>query len=442
MTSRPLIQAQPPLQFVPPALNPWLVALLPMALPLWLRWQTPLAAIRTEQVERLVDLYRDFQAGKVRFLLAFRHPSTYDPFAMGYLLSQAVPRVARERGVALKEPIHAFFLYDRGIPLWAGRAVGWLLPRLGGTSIQRGKLDRLGLRSARELFVNGPLPLMAAPEGGTNGHSEIVSPLEPGIAQLGFWCAEDLAAAGRSEAVFIVPVGIQYSYLQPPWQALDRLLAELERDTGLASMSGLDRYERLLRVGDRILGQVENFYSRFYQRKLEVQPDFAARLTALLEAALQVAEQFFDLPGKGSLIDRCRRIEQAGWERIFRDELGNLSPTERGLANLIAEETDLRMWHMRLVESFVAVTGSYVRSKPTADRFAETALIAQRTVRRLKGEDPLQVPSLGQQQVRVSVGEPLSVSERFAAYKSNRQGAKQAVATLTSDLQAALEGLI
>ncbi len=98
----------------------------------------------------------------------------------------------RKTGVRLQSPIHAHFMYDRGIPLWAGPFMGWLYSRLGGTPILRGKVDRMGLRSARNLFANGVFPIAAAPEGATNGHTEIVSPLEPGISQLGFWCVEDL----------------------------------------------------------------------------------------------------------------------------------------------------------------------------------------------------------------------------------------------------------
>jgi len=44
-------------------------------------------------------------------------------------------------------------------------------------------MDRL---RTRDLFANGKLPMTVAPEGATNGHSEIVSPLERGVAQLGF----------------------------------------------------------------------------------------------------------------------------------------------------------------------------------------------------------------------------------------------------------------
>ena len=190
-----IVHVQPPLKFIPPALNPFVLRVGQLVLPTWLRWRTNITHIEAENVETLVELYQQFQAGKIRFLMAFRHPSTNDPLCMGYL-SQLVPQVARQQGVSLQQPIHAHFIYDRGIPLWAGAWVGWLYSHVGGTPIHRGKLDRTGLRSVRNLFANASLPMAAAPEGATNGHNEIVSPLEPGIAQMGFWCVEDLLKAG------------------------------------------------------------------------------------------------------------------------------------------------------------------------------------------------------------------------------------------------------
>jgi hypothetical protein len=97
---------------------------------------------------------------------------------------------------------------------------------------------------------------------------------------------------------------------------------------------------------------------------------------------------------------------------------------------------------MRLVESFVAVTGKYVREKPTAERFAETTLLIWDMVTRIRGGNAFQRPTLGKQQVKITIGEPISVSERYPAYKTSRQGARQAVADLTKDLQQAMEDLI
>jgi hypothetical protein len=317
--------------------------------------------------------------------------------------------------------------------------------------------------------------MAAAPEGATNGHNDVISSLEPGIAQLGFWCVEDLLKAGRSEQVVIVPVGIQYRYLDAPWKSIEQLISELEAATGLQkqefkveglNIEGLNQpfetslYVRLYRLGEHLLSLMEEFYSRFYHKTVptmsKVTPSpqqespasaneaLGVRLQALLNVALQIAEEYFHLPPKGSLIDRCRRLEQAGWNYIYREDLKNikaLSPLERGLADRIAEEANLRMWHMRMVETFVAVTGRYVAEKPTVERFAETTLLLWDTVTRIEGSNPFQRPRLGKQRVQMTVGQPLSVSDRYPIYQASRHGARQAVADLTQDLQHAMENL-
>jgi hypothetical protein len=444
-----------------------------LLLPLFTRRRTSIREVQAENVELLVDLYRQFEAGKIRFLMAFRHPSVDDPVCLAHLLSRLVPKIARQQNVELGYPVHAHFIYDRGIPLWAGTSTGWLYSQLGGTPIHRGKVDRAGLRSARDLFANGKLPLVAAPEGATNGHNEVVSPLEPGISQLGFWCVEDLLKANRSEQVYIVPIGIRYQYIDPPWKALDQLLTGLELDAGMAKrdrpttgdLKEPSLYRRLYRLGEHLLSMMEQFYARFYHQTLSEtssaasesadSPEdsttslsndaFSARLNALLDVALKVAEQYFNLQPKGSFIDRCRRLEQAGWDYIYREDLKQietLSPVERGLADRIAEEANLRVWHMRLVESFVAVTGRYVLEKTTADRFAETALLMWDMVARIKGESPFSRPKLGNQRALLTIGQPISVSERWETYQRGRREAKQAIADLTQDLQTALESMI
>jgi hypothetical protein len=475
-----ITQAQPPLEFIPPAFNPLVRHVTRAFLPLWMRWRIKLVDVQVINADRLVELYQQFQAGKVRFLMAFRHPSVNDPFSMYYMVSHRIPQVAWQKGIRLNSPVHAYFIYDRGIPLWAGNLVGWLLPRLGGTSIRRGKLDLPGLRSARELFANGRFPMAAAPEGATNGHTEIVSPIEPGIAQFGFWCVEDLLKANRTEEVLLLPIGIQYRYVSAPWAALDKLLLQLEADCGLppynpqtaqpqngavplAEIPLTDQqqillYKRLLRLGDYLLSQMEQFYTKFYHQDLKLKTTkpiteaetgstlcneaIATRLQALMNAALTVAEDYFGVPAKGSFTDRCRRLEQAGWEWIYREDLGNveqLSPVERGLADRIAEEANLRLWHMRLVETFVSVTGRYILEKPTVDRFAETLFLLWDTVTRLKGANPFRRPILGKQRVEITIGQPISVSSRWDDYKASR---RQAIATLTQDLQTALEKMI
>ena len=412
-------------------------------------WKTDIAEVETRNVETLANLYHEFKLGKTRFSIAFRHPSPTDPYALSHLLWRDLPQAASEMGLKVGTT-HSHFIYDRGIPLWAGSYLGWVFSHLGGVPIQRGKLDLMALKTARRLLLDGRFPLAAAPEGGNNGHNEIVSPLEPGVSQLAFWCAEDIKAAGRAESVVILPVGIQYRYVSPPWPQLEELMGQLEIDNGLELDRQGDLYGRLYRLAEHLLTLMEGYYHEFYGAdfgSLESgigsandQPNeqLSGRLQRLMDEALQVAEQYFKVRAKGSVIDRCRKLEQAGWDRIFREETMSLSPVELGLADRVAEEANLRMWHMRLVESFVAVTGCYVKEHPTADRFAETALLLRGMVAKIQGK---KVPRarLGKQKAIVTVGAPIEVSSRLMDYKGNRRGA---IATLTKDLQAEMESLI
>ncbi|WP_299414056.1 1-acyl-sn-glycerol-3-phosphate acyltransferase [Acaryochloris sp. IP29b_bin.148] len=452
-------QAQPPLAFIPQSLNPMVVETVRFLLPLWMPWKLSITSAEAENLAVLVKLYQEFQAGNVRFLMAFRHPSTKDPFAMSNMLWRLLPQEARKAGIRFKTPTYSHFIYDRGIPLWAGSFVSWLFPRLGGTPILRGKADRTGLRAARDLFANSPYPIAVSPEGGTNEHNEIVSPLEPGVAQLGFWCVEDLLKAGRSESVVIVPLNIRYSYVSPPWEALKDLMDQLETQMGLSATSGpvphlladpqADRlYGRVLRLGEHLLAEVNAFYRQYYQLESPADPPedctdrnakLAFQLKQQLDIALQVAEAFFGLPAKGNLVDRCRRLEQAGFDRIYRQDLDQLTPLKRGMADWVAQEASLRIGHMRLVERLTMVSGNYILTKPTGDRFAEVILILWKIMTYIQGGRPHNPPTLGPQALKMTIGDPISVTERWPVYQENRRGARQAVDDLTQTIQAALE---
>ncbi|MEO0458446.1 MAG: 1-acyl-sn-glycerol-3-phosphate acyltransferase [Cyanobacteria bacterium P01_A01_bin.114] len=484
--SRFVDQVQPKLTFVPPAYSPSLVRLLHGLLPLLLRVRTRpwlpagVTQIETRHVERLVDLYQKFQQGKIRFLMAFRHVEIEDPLCGLYLLSRDVSRAAKAQGIQLPRPLHTHFLYERGMSLWAGRWLSWGLSRLGGVPVRRGRRpDWPAMRYTRDLMVNGAMPMVLAPEGGTNGHSERIGPFEPGAAQLGFWCVEDLLKADRPERVYIVPINLQYQYIAPNWPKLGRLLSWLEQETGLAELittgtttggtagarpdltvqtapvsnpssqnfSAQNCYRRIEALGEHLLSIMIPFYSRFYHQKIENDPTqpFNDRLQTLLDSALKVSEQYFGIPSKGTLVDRCRRIEEAGWTYIYRDDLPDrktLSSLERGLADWVAEAASLRMLHMRLVESFVAVTETYISEKPSFQRCAETALLMFDMAARIRGDKLPRRPRLGHRRATITVGQPISVTDRWEAYQGSSRQARKAVLALTETLREAMTEMV
>ncbi len=461
-------RAQPKLGFISPDFNFLILRLVHWSLPLLrlFRLQPWLPAgikeIETINKETLVNLYHQFQIGKIRLIFSFRHCEVDDPLTGLYLFSREIPKVARQNNIAIKSPVNCHFMYDRGMTIWAGDWLGWLFSKLGGIPVHRGKsLDLQAIKKVREILVDGKFPLVVAPEGATNGHSEIISPLEPGVAQLAFWCAEDLAKANRFERVVVLPINIQYSYINPQWSKLDRLLSKLEADCGLSKQTieitnteSKQLYlKRLLKLGEYLIEEMEQFYRCFYHRDLQdlsddsisLEDNLTARLQELLDVSLQVGEEYFGIKKKGNVIERCRRLEEAGWNYIYREEEDNfkkLSPVKRGLADWIAAEADLRMLHMRLVEYFVVMRANYVKEKPSFERFAETTLILFDAIARIKGNKSPRRPRLGLRKSTVTVGEPISVSDRTTVYQQSRQGAKQAVAQLTQDLQTALEQMV
>lgn len=457
-------RVRPHLKFIPPHYRAWVVrggyVVLPFLLRVRLRPWLPVGIwpVTCPNPEVLANYFHQFQAGKIRLVMAFRHSQVDDPLSLSYLFSRLVPQAAKRAGIPLQRPIHSFFMYDRGMPLWAGAWLEWFFASMGGIPVHRGRrLDLKALKSVREHIVNGPFPVTIAPEGATNGHGEIISHMEPGTAQVAFWAVEDLQKASRTEQVILLPVGLQYFYPNPDWAALNRLLSQLEGDCGRPvqtfaqpeAATAEDYYQRLFTLGQHLLTQMEQFYQRFYGGPWEVPTDgpatLAQRLQPLLNRALEVGEDFFGLPHTSNLETRCRRLEEAGWNYIYREDiadLGQLSPVDRGLANWIAQAANLHLRHMRLVESFVAVSGHYVKDNPSFERMAETSLILFDLVERVKGTPVPSRPQLGRRQAVITLGEGINVSDRWPTYTESRRAAKAAVEQLTQDIQLALESLI
>lgn len=445
-----------PLPTFNPTLNKPLLQLVQTLIPHWLRWNCGITAVSARNVETLVQLQQEFNQGKTRYVLAFRHPTTDDHISLLYLMSQVLPRAARAQGCNLNAqgnfPHHGYFVYDRGIPLWAGNIVNWLFPNLGGIAIARGKLDRPALQMIRQHIAFGSLPLMIAPEGGTNGKSELVAQLEPGLAQLALWAAEDLAKASANPPnLVIVPVGIQYDYGKSSWQKIDQLLAQIETYCAMTKepITPANRYQRLYELGDYLIHWVEAHYKKFYSTHAPATNDPNAplgdRLHNLLDHILTVAEAHFQLPARGTIVDRCRRIEQVGWDHIFRPEftdISQLSPLEKGFADQLASEAAQSHWHMRIAESVMSVTGNYVISHPSPSRYAETLLLMWRALSRVQNQPFGATPKLGERQLLLSVGAPIPVTPHLKEYQTNRAAAKKVSQGLTDELYKSFINLI
>ncbi len=164
------------------------------------------------------------------------------------------------------------------------------------------------------------------------------------------------------------------------------------------------------------------------------------RIEQLVERCLTLAESCFGCPSSGTAEQRCRRLEEQSWRWIYREDLPprrQLSPLDRALADRAAHGASLAVMPMRLAETFVAVSGTYVTERPSFERFMETTLLIHDALARICGEGLPARPRLGARRARISIGAAIDVS---ACCQGRGKGERrQLLACLSEDLRRSFE---
>lgn len=385
--------------------------------------------------ERLVEAWRDHLEGRTRLVLAFRHPYGDEPQLLAHAFASILPRTARRMGAPLPGRAWARFVHGYEVPLWSGPFVRWLLPRAGAVPVYHVKFDKPSVERILSVLRDGPHPLALAPEGQVSYRAETLPRLERGALRLGFWCAEELAAAGRPERVVVLPVSVHYRFDKGGIGALEALVARTEADVGrprAPSPRGLDLerrgaalLERLEAVDEALIAAAERYYGAVPGKGAARTRD--ERLGALLEEALRRAEAAFGIRREGDSIARVYRIRQEGWDRIFPESgLAPRGSLERRLADRKAGEAWYVMRHMEFVDLCYYLDSAYPRGGPggpSFDRLAEAAYSAADLSARLVGGNITDRPSVLDRRALVSIAAPIDLSERLPAYAKNRKAA-------------------
>jgi hypothetical protein len=353
---------------------------------------------------------------------------------------------ARRLGVRLRRSPRGYFLYGRDVPEWAGHFLYWLFPRIGAIPVYPGRYDSRSITLLRRYLTDMPHPVALAPEGQVTYHNERVARLQPGTAQLGFWCMEDLRAQGRTEDVIILPVCTSYHYDPKDWPGLIRLLEKVERECGLIPLDGGEDAapqricERVRRASGHLMRVAEDFYARFYGHsfpaRTEERPldDLQERMRGVCDAALSTAEGLFNLKGKGDFPQRVFASRMTGLGRMFREdiaELDELPALDRALADRVALEAWLSQRHVELADVLEYLHADYLRPDSHFDRFVESITNLWDVVNRLEGGNVGGRINPFHKTARFVVNEPIAVSAYWHAYKDDR---RKAVTSLTAEI--------
>ena len=429
--------AQGGLAFLAPRFSPTVHTFLSAVSPAYLRLGEGISAVRTERAETLVSEMESFCAGRSRLIIAFRHPSVSDAPLLAYLFTRRLPRIARRLGMRLPRRTHVHFLYGRGVPVWAGAALAWILPRIAAIPVYNRRHDSRGMAAVRKTALEGRFPLALAPEGQVSYHNKAFGELEAGTGRIALWCRDDLRAAGRHEEVRILPLSIEYRYPEEGRGALAGILREIAARTGIevdvdTADDGSQVYELLLDLTRRLLSRIESAYHVTFgapaddlavtvPESVTAGPPGAAapetpaalrrRIVALCDRVLRVGENVHGLASDGSLLDRVFRLRDAGWRRMFRDDLEALSPLERTLADAAAEEAKITTRHMELVDVLEYLDPAYISPDGPFERLVEYAVNLQDVVNRLLGGTIAGRMRIKGREAVVCAGTPVSVDE-------------------------------
>ena len=432
-----------------------------LIIPVYLRWALKFTSIDIRHADAILSALQAFQRGRIRLIIAFRHPYGDESQLLFHVFNNLLPRLARLSGNPLPDLPRPRFIHGYEVALWGDALIRFLLPRVGAVPIYHVKFDPASLRNIRSILLDGLQPLALAPEGQVSYRSETLPRLEQGSVRMGFWCARDLEKAGRQEKVLILPLSIHYQYDPRDQQKLLRLLARLEAACGLQasprgskeSPAGLP--ERITALDLKVLDLTEAYYGRTcgsslnpaFKEPPEIETVAGSeaglrqrRWDAVMSAALESAERTLGLAVLETAADdrirRVYRIRQECWDRIYPEQSAeNQGSLATALADRRAGEAWFAMRHMEFVDLMHYLDTAYAAGRPgigpTYDRTVETVCNLADLVSRLMGGNISDRPNIIRKKAVILPGRLLDLSERLESYhQDSKKAAQEATAEL------------
>jgi hypothetical protein len=289
--------------------------------------------------------------------------------------------------------------------------------------------DRESLRMTRRLLGELNRKVVIFPEGEIYEHNDKLLAFQSGVVQIGYWVLDDLEKRGETLSMPLVPVAIKYRCIDSPRQAIDNALQELERALDLAAPGNLTAYQRLRRVGDRVLTSIE----RHVGVKENEGGDLDERIRIVRQKTLdRVAQRIgVEVNPNEPPADQLHLLfhQLKSWvgtlgedhhdydERLFRKRVQDAVP-------LFAE--------LQRLQNFIALTGDYVAAEATAERFLD---VLGRLEKEVLGSVRHTVP----RQARIRVAAPIRLEERYTEYRKSK---RQVVADITRELEGTIRELL
>jgi 1-acyl-sn-glycerol-3-phosphate acyltransferase len=256
-----------------------------------------------------------------RMVLLPNHPSHGDPAVLFRLSKEA-----RENWFYLSNREQ----FDRWFGLY-----GRLLQQCGTYSVARGTLDMESFLTTRRLLVEKPNKLVIFAEGGNYSWNDLEAPFQEGLFRLLEMATDEMRAKSISEPLWVQPVALKYVYGAKADRQITVSLERLERAVGLEGPSPKDFRERVLRIGEKVVSQVEkNLFGKNF-----LSEDLTARIIRIREEMLHRFAQSLGTdtpkPESGTLLERTRTL----FDQFHRVSLEGVIPKTQYEQTLFEADT-------------------------------------------------------------------------------------------------------
>ncbi len=327
--------------FVPPKRSKAVIWLCKSLLGLIMAVIYDITAVRVsnEDLERL----KNFKGQ--RMVLIPNHPSHGDP-AVLFRLSKA----ARENWFYLSNREQ----FDR----WFG-FYGRLLQVCGTYSIARGTLDMESFLTTRRLLADAPNKLVIFAEGGNYSWNDLEAPFQEGLFRLLAMAGGDMREKGIDAPLWIQPVALKYVFGPRADRQIVISLERLEEAVGLEGPAPKGFRERVLRIGEQIVTEVErNFFGKNFRQE-ELTPRIVRIREEMLHRFAQALGTDKPKPESGTLLERTRVL----FDQFHRVTLEGVIPKTQYEETLFEADTaakySLRLQLDRL-ENWAALRDGYL----------------------------------------------------------------------------------
>lgn len=347
-----------------------------------------------------------------RILYCSNHPTTSEP-----PVAYAVAKIMGSR-------FH--YMASRQVFDWANGVVGRLIQGIGAYSVLAGTADRESIKMSRSILAHEGGKLVVYPEGEpTSGENDSLLPLQPGIAQIGFWGLEDARKMDPDADIKILPAFVKYVYSGTEAALkgdLHASLKKLERRLKI-DPENKNLLRRFLTIGRVLLEQEEQRY-HISAGSLK---DWEYRVGRVRHAVLDQVAEKIQVKGYNRNADAIEKLR-------FLLSILEMISVEYPDPRLPNVEEETLQWAQKECEKaylFIVTKPEYLISHPSAERFYEwlgryeTHVLGKTSARPRKAY--------------VRFTEPLSLAQYYPAYKKNR---KQGIETMLDDLRGALERLL